>query len=153
MTTPDTGRRIREPNSLLFVSRSLTIARMARGLLEAASGGAGPRVSCVGLIDQKDHGPAASLMQEAGAVLPRGIHDLSELEGQTFDLVVTLDDEARRLCLSADPPEVRHSDSDPRAASLVQPMAPVALAPAPTERKRKLDWSAVEAALTEAGGN
>ena len=112
MTTPDTGRSTEQPSSeasLLFVSRSLTVARMARGLLEAASHGAGHRVSCVGLTDSQDHGPAASLMQEAGAELPPGTVDLSDLEGQTFDLVVTLDDEARQLCLWADPQEAKAS--------------------------------------------
>jgi len=47
------------------------------------------------------------------------------------------------------PPEVRHGDAD------AVPVAPPAQKPPPatTERKRKLDWAAVDAALAEANGN
>ena len=113
MTTPEPGK-----TSLLFVGSSLSTARMARGLLEAAPGEASLQVACVGLQDYQDSDQAAELMRAAGAELPAGNGALSELKGQTFDLVVTLDDEARRLCLSTTPLDADSSSSSGRSPML-----------------------------------
>ena len=88
---------------LLFVSRDPTLARMAMGLMAAAAGEAGPDMACAGLGNQAlDPGLASTLMQEVGAELTAATTALSKLKGRTFDLVVTLDDEARERCLWSD---------------------------------------------------
>ena len=89
---------------------------MARGLLEAANGAAELDIHCAGLHTDEDQELAVTLMKETGGHLPPGTSDLSRLQGRTFDLVVTLDDEARQLCLPAD---TKDAEAPPETSPLL----------------------------------
>ena len=85
--------------SLLFAGPG-AVAALAGGLT-AHAGGRQLKVSSVGLEDSTDLPLARRLLQEVGAGLPAATHaSLSELQGESFDLVVTLGGGARQLSSS-----------------------------------------------------
>ena len=86
--------------SVVFLCQHSNLSSIA-ATFAAKLGPAGAHIRAAG-VDSVDLDPLVPvIMQEVGVELDRSVHRVADLEGESFDVVVTVTPSARRYCLSS----------------------------------------------------